>query len=156
MENVRFPASKLYVCKRVHCVYFRWKICESEIDINNSLKQYRTVGISINISICVYTFHWDNYWLCCVFLFISPPVLANIFSFTLFPNKYNFFSTKHNYWLGISFWRKAYMIVLPHTLGQKKIQPVLLILLVNCTYLLYKKDIAIIFTQIYSINQWFN
>lgn len=138
MENVRFPASKLYVCKRVHCVYFRWEICESEIDINNSLKQYRTVGISINISICVFTFHWDNYWLCCVFLFIFPPVLANIFSFTLFPNKYNFFSTKHNYWLGISFWRKAYMIVLPHTLV-KKTQPVLLFYLLTVRIYYIKK-----------------
>lgn len=139
MENVRFPASKLYVCKRVHCVYFRWEICESEIDINNSLKQYRTVGISINISICVFTFHWDNYWLCCVFLFIFPPVLANIFSFTLFPNKYNFFfSTKHNNWLGISFWRKAYMIVLLHTLV-KKTQPVLLFYLLTVRIYYIKK-----------------
>lgn len=122
MENVRFPASKLYVCKRVHCVYFRWKlkICESEIDINNSLKQYRTVGISINISICVYTFHWDNYWLCCVFLFIFPPVLANIFSFTLFPNKYNFFSTKHNYWLGYFILAKCIYDRIATYIGQKK------------------------------------
>lgn len=155
MENVRFPASKLYVCKRVHCVYFRWEICESEIDINNSLKQYRTVGISINISICVFTFHWDNYWLCCVFLFIFPPVLANIFSFTLFPNKYNFFfSTKQLTWYFIL--AKGIYDRIATYIGPKKIQPVLLILLVNCTYLLYKKDFAIIFTQIYSINQWFN
>lgn len=140
MENVRFPASKLYVCKRVHCVYFRWEICESEIDINNWLKQYRTVGISINISICVFTFHWDNYWLCCVFLFIFPPVLANIFSFTLFPNKYNFFFQRNiNTDLVFHFGeRHNYMIVLPHTLV-KKTQPVLLFYLLTVRIYYIKK-----------------
>lgn len=144
MENVRFPASKLYVCKRVHCVYFRWKlkICESEIDINNSLKQYRTVGISINISICVFTFHWDNYWLCCVFLFIFPPVLANIFSFTLFPNKYNFFFQQNITTDLVFHFGERHIWSYCHIHWAKKKQPVLLILLLT-VHIYYIKKILL-------------